>query len=155
MKKSLLIASALLGVVGFKVPVCAAQQASGHEINQKITKKARNVAAHASVVYNGAPRFAPIAETSISYATNTPQEAIKIGGVFYLYTQDVWLTSANAEGPWSAAQHVPEAVNEIICSQLNFNPYDPYQLCSLPWEIGLSYAVWKPSQPPANSNHHP
>jgi hypothetical protein len=153
MKKAMVIAGFLLGVFGLSVPIYAAQQVAGHETNQKITKKARIVAAYASVHYSGAPRFVPIAETSISYGTNTPQEVIKIGDVFYLYMQDVWLTSANAEGPWMAAQHVPEAVNAIICNQLNFDPYDPYQLCSLSWQSGLSYTVWKPSQPSANSNH--
>jgi hypothetical protein len=155
MQKTMFIASVLLGLLGSSLPVHAAQQVSGPVMNQKITKKARTVAAYASVRYNGAPRFTPIAETSISYGTNTPQEIIKSGNIFYLYMEDVWLTSANAEGPWMPAQHVPEAVNAIICSQLNLDPYDPYQLCSLPWEIGLSYAVWEPSQPPANSNHHP
>jgi hypothetical protein len=36
-------------------------------------------------------------------------------------------------------------VSAIVCSQLNAYPFDPYQLCALPWVSGLSYTVWKPS----------
>jgi hypothetical protein len=145
MMKVILIARLLLGVVSLTVPVRAAQQESGPEIKQRVTKKANLVAAHAGVHYQGPPQFAPIEKTSISYATNTPQEVINIGNNFYLNMQDVWLVSANAQGPWKAAQNVPEVVTAIVCSQLNAYPLDPYQLCAIPWASGLSYTVWKPS----------
>ena len=145
MMKVILIARLLLGVVSLTVPVRAAQQESGPEIKQRVTKKANLVAAHAGVHYQGPPQFAPIEKTSISYATNTPQEVINIGNNFYLNMQDVWLVSANAQGPWKAAQYVPEVVTAIVCSQLNAYPLDPYQLCAIPWASGLSYTVWKPS----------
>jgi hypothetical protein len=145
MMKVMVIASLLLGVVGPTAPIHAAQQESGQEIKQKVTKKINVVAAHAGALYHGPPRFVPILETSISYAANTPQEVIHIGNNFYLYVQDVWLVSANAQGPWKAAQYVPKVVTAIVCSQLNAYPLDPYQLCALPWASGLSYSVWKPS----------
>jgi hypothetical protein len=145
MMKVILIARLLLGVVSLTVPIRAAQQESGPEIKQRVTKKANLVAAHAGVHYQGPPQFAPIEKTSISYATNTPQEVINIGNNFYLNMQDVWLVSANAQGPWKAAQYVPEVVTAIVCSQLNAYPLDPYQLCAIPWASGLSYTVWKPS----------
>jgi hypothetical protein len=145
MMKVMVIASLLLGVVSPTVPIHAAQQESGQGIKQKVTKKANVVAAHAGVLYQGPPRFVPIVETSISYAINTPQEVINIGNNFYIYVQDVWLESANAQGPWKAAHYVPEVVTAIVCSQLNAYPLEPYQLCALPWASELSYYVWKPS----------
>src|SRR5271170_7547174 len=145
MKKALVVASLLLGVVSVAVPIHSAQQETDPKIKQKISKKARGIAAHASVHYNGSPRFAQIAETPISYATNTPVEVINIDAVFYLNLQNVWLSSASAQGPWIAARYVPAAVPAIVCSQLNAYPFDPYQLCSLPWASRLSYALWKPS----------
>jgi hypothetical protein len=145
MKKMMGIASLLLGVVGLTVPALSAQQESSQEIKQRVTKKTNIVAAHAGVHYQGPPKFASILDTSISYATNTPQEVINIGNKFYLYMQDIWFDSANAQGPWKVAQFVPEVVAAIVCSQLNVYPLDPYQLCALPWASGLSYTVWKPS----------
>jgi hypothetical protein len=145
MKKMMVIVSLLFGVVGITVPAHSAQQESSQEIKQRVTKKTNIVTAGVGVRYQGPPRFVSIQETSISYATNTPQEVINIGNKFYLYTQDVWLESANAQGPWKAAQYVPKAVAAIVCSQLNIYALDPYQLCALPWSSGLSYTVWKPS----------
>jgi hypothetical protein len=145
MKKIVVIASLLLGVVIPYKPFQAAQQEGGQQIKQSVSKKARAVAAHAGVRYMGQPRFVPIMETSISYATNTPQEVINFGGNFYLFLEEVWLMSPNAQGPWRAAPYIPEVVSEIVCSQINTYPLDPYQLCALPWLSGLSYSVWRPT----------
>jgi len=49
MKKMTVIASLLLGVFGLAVQIHAAQQEAGQEIKQHNTKKAKTVAAHASV----------------------------------------------------------------------------------------------------------
>ena len=145
MKKMMAVASLLFCVVSPTVPILAAQQESGQEIKQRVTKKTNIVAAHAGVHYQGPPRFVSIQETSISYATNSPQEVINLGNTFYLYVQEVWLVSANAQGPWKVAQYVPKAVAAVVCSQLNTYPLDPYELCALPWASGLDYTVWKPS----------
>jgi hypothetical protein len=145
MKKVEVIASLLLSVFGVAMPIHAAQQEDSQVITQKITKQAMAVAAHAKVLYKGSPQFVSIGGTSISYATNTPQEVINIGDAFYLDMHNVWLESANAHGPWVAIQYVPKEFTAIVCSQLSFDPYDPHQLCALPWASGESYAVWKSS----------
>jgi hypothetical protein len=145
MKRIVVIASLLLGVLGSIVPIQAAPQEGGHQIKQSVSKRAIAVAAHAGVQYMGQPRFVPIMETSISYATNTPQEVINFGNNFYLFSEEVWLISPSALGPWRAAPYIPEVVSAIICSQINTYPLNPYQLCALPWSSGLSYSVWKPS----------
>jgi hypothetical protein len=145
MNKMMAIASLLFAVAGPTVLIHAAQQASSQQIKQSVTKNARAVAAHAGVLYMGQPRFVAILETSISYATNSPQEVLNFGNNFYLFMQDVWLMSSSALGPWRVAPYVPEVVATIVCSQLNAYPLDPYQLCALPWASGLNYTVWKPS----------
>ena len=144
-KKMMTIASLLLGVAGLAMPIHAAPQEGSQQVKQSVTKKARAVAAHAGVRYIGQPRFVAIQETTISYATNTPQEVINFGNNFYLIVQEVWLMSPNAQGPWRAAPYVPKVVSAIVCSQLNSDPFEPYQLCALPWASGLTYTVWKPS----------
>jgi hypothetical protein len=145
MKKFKIIASFLVCVYGLTIPIHAAQQEVGPTIKQKITKHAKTVAAHAKVLYKGSPQFVSIEGTSISYAANTPDEVINIGDAFYLSMEGVWLESANAQGPWTVLQFVPEELTAIVCSLLRFNPYDPHQLCALPWTSGQSYAVWKSS----------
>src|ERR1700688_3950611 len=104
MKKTIVTASLLLGVLVLTVPTHAGQQQTGEQTKQKITKKDNNLAAHSSVSYNGAPQFASIEGTSISYATNTPQEVISIGDVFYLNMyvdtypiRNLWLMSAKSQ----------------------------------------------------------
>jgi len=143
MKKTLLIVSVLLGVMGLSLPARARQQDGSQVITQKITKTTTAAAANATVLYRGSPQFVPVAQTTISYAANSPQEVISIGDLFYLKTEGVWVVSANAQGPWTAPHFVPEVVSAIVCSQLHADPYDPYQLCTLPWGSGLTDAAWK------------
>jgi hypothetical protein len=145
MKRDKVIAGLLLGVLSLAVTIHAAPQESSEGIEQSVLKKARAVAAHAGVVYTGPPRFVSIQGTSITYATNTPQEVLSIGNNFYLSIEEVWLVSINAQGPWRAAPYVPKIAPAIVCSQLNANPFNPYQLCTLPWSSELIYTAWKPS----------
>ena len=142
MKKIIVIGSLLAGIFHFAVPINAAQQ-GGPEITQYVSKKARKMAAHAGVSYMGTPQFVAISQTSMSYASNTPQVVISLGNKFYLSMQDVWLESASAQGPWTVARYVPAAVAAIVCSQLHLDPLDPYQLCALPWSSGFIYSVWR------------
>jgi hypothetical protein len=145
MKKMMGFAILLLGFVDLAAPIQAAQQGASQEIKQRVTKRAREVATHARIQYGGQPRFVAIQETSISYATNTPEEVVNFENNFYSFVEDVWLMSPSAQGPWRAAPYVPEVVTAIVCTQLSTYPLNPYQLCALPWTSGLSYTVWKPS----------
>jgi hypothetical protein len=86
-----------------------------------------------------------IQPTSISYATDTPEEVVNFENNFYSLVENVWPMSPSAQGPSRVAPYVPEVVATIICSQLNAYPLNPYQLCALPWTSGLNYTVWKPS----------
>jgi hypothetical protein len=154
MKKMLVIASLLLGLSGSAVHI-QAQEPSVPEIKQKVSKLAKKLAPHAAVQYRGAPQFASIPGTSITYATNSPQTVLHVGDAFYLHftyyyplvhnTRNVWLISADAQGPWAPTHYLPEVIPEVVCSEVNAFPPDPYQLCALPWESGFIYVVWRPS----------
>lgn len=130
------IAGLLMGFLVFGVQAHAKPQEGGSEIKQKISTRAKKAAALAKAVYQGAPQFAGMRGTSISYATNTNQEILKIGNFYFLYltSSKLWLTSPGAEGPWVPARLVPEGATWIVCAQLNDDPFEPYQLCTLPWE---------------------
>lgn len=143
MRKAGVIASVVVGVLTVAAQIYALPQQGGPQIKQKASKTATKAAAHAKVLYNGPPQFAGIKGTSITYATNAAQPVLKIGETFYfrltyfnasaLTERNVWLVSASAQGPWTPARFMPQTVAAIVCAQLNADPFEPYQLCTLPW----------------------
>lgn len=148
-------ASILLSAIIVMAPVHAAPQEGSSETKQSISKTAQRAAGEAKVLYWGKPHFASMGETAITYATNAPEPVLHVGDVFYALfayfnpiarsTQNMWLVSTRAQGPWVPARSVPNVVAAIVCSQLSSNPLNPYQLCALPWTSPSIYAVWKPS----------
>jgi hypothetical protein len=71
------------------------------------------VEAKAQVTYDGEPQFKPIEQTSLQYATNTPEKVIQYGNAYYLCLQAVWFTSSSAKGPWKTAETVPQEIYGI------------------------------------------
>jgi hypothetical protein len=137
------IASLLIGFFGVAIQNYAAPQENRPAIEQKVKKAALQAAGHAHVFYHGEPQFTGISGTSITYATNTSETVLKIDHSFYFHytyyssglhsTEQVWVASSSAQGPWVPAYTVPEDAIAIVCGQLNFNPNEPYLLCALPW----------------------
>jgi hypothetical protein len=144
MRKVAIAASVLLVLTALGSTALTAQEEAGPEIVQKISKMAKKSAPLAKVDYDGSPRFISIEGTSITYATNAHQPVLHLGNTFYfLFTyfnphlgidQNVWLISANAQGPWILAHSLPHVIPGIVCSQLNAPMLSPYQLCALPWK---------------------
>jgi hypothetical protein len=71
------------------------------------------VEAQAKVTYDGEPQFKPVEQTSLQYATNTPEKVIQYGDTYYLCLQGVWFTSTTAKGPWKTADTVPQEIYTI------------------------------------------
>ncbi len=69
--------------------------------------------AKAEVQYLGEPQFVPIPGSSISYAKNTPSDVLRIGDRYYLCFQGVWFASLGPNGPWHAADQVPQEIYSI------------------------------------------
>jgi hypothetical protein len=144
MIKVAVAAIVLLVLFAYASTALTAQEEAGQEIVQKISKMAKKSAPLAKVEYDGSPRFISIDGTSITYAENARQPVLHIGSAFYfLFTyfnphlgidQNVWLTSASAQGPWILAHSLPQITSKIVCSQLNAPRVSPYQLCVLPWK---------------------
>ena len=67
----------------------------------------------ATVAYDGAPQFAPIDGTALSYAVNTGNDVIRVGDGYYLCEKGVWFTSASPSGPWAVATAVPDQIYAI------------------------------------------
>jgi len=98
-------------------------------------------AAQAKVTYNGAPQFAPIEGTSLSYATNTTDKVIKVGDVYYLCLQGVWFMSPNAQGPWTTASSVPQTIYTIPPSSPVYNVTYVTQTTTSDGNIQSSYTA--------------
>jgi hypothetical protein len=77
--------------------------------------------AKAEVQYVGAPQFVPIPGTSITYAQNTPSDVLRIDDLYYLCFQGVWFVSASANGPWQAADKIPQEIYTIPESSPKYN----------------------------------
>ncbi len=73
------------------------------------------------VAYDGEPKFAPIPETSMSYATNTQDKILKLGDLYYLCFQGVWFMSTSSTGPWKTCDSVPKEIYTIPASSPVYN----------------------------------
>jgi hypothetical protein len=144
MKKSALFVILLIVFLSSTIEVVAAPQEAGLQVAQKAGKATRKAAAKARVFYHGPAQFTWIAGTAVAYATNTHDEILMIDDAYYFryifYNrtintfQAVWLVSASKEGPWEPGNWVPQIAGSILCDQINADPNNPYQLCTLPWE---------------------
>jgi hypothetical protein len=77
--------------------------------------------AEVQVSYDGEPKFDPIEETSLSYASNTQDKVIKVGDLYYLCFQAVWFMSTSPNGPWKTADSVPKEIYTIPTSSPVYN----------------------------------
>jgi hypothetical protein len=75
----------------------------------------------AKVAYDGAPQFAPIEGTALSYAVNTRNDVIRVGDGYYLCEKGVWFTSNSPNGPWVVATAVPDQIYAIPPSSPVYN----------------------------------
>jgi hypothetical protein len=80
-----------------------------------------DAAAAVKVSYQGEPQFKPIETTQLSYAVNTDSKVIKVGDLYYLCFQGVWLMSRSANGPWETATTVPASIYQIPPSSPVYN----------------------------------
>lgn len=77
--------------------------------------------ATAAPTYDGAPQFAVIDGTALSYAVNTPDDVVQVGDRYYLCTKGVWFTADSPTGPWAVATAVPDAIYTIPPSSPLYN----------------------------------
>ncbi len=64
--------------------------------------------------FDGAPKFTPIAGTTLTYAINASAPVIQVAqGSLYAVSAGVWFTAAQVTGPWTVATSVPDAIYAI------------------------------------------
>ncbi|WP_149137252.1 carbohydrate-binding family V/XII [Cupriavidus campinensis] len=98
------------------VSVPGTPQAREAEIAATIPQTASVARAKATVavVYDGTPKFVPIAGTSLQYAVNTGTPVIEVdSNHYYAVSNGVWFTASVPGGPWHVATEVPSALYTI------------------------------------------
>ena len=67
-----------------------------------------------TATYDGEPQWQPIANTSLSYAVNSPLAVLKVAdNDYYCCSEGVWYRAPSANGPWTVAASVPPEVARI------------------------------------------
>jgi hypothetical protein len=77
------------------------------------------------LTYDGTPQFAPIADTPLFYAINTPTPVIEVDARTYYSVQNgVWFVAVSPTGPWAVATGVPAVIYSIpVSSPLHYVIY--------------------------------
>ena len=63
-----------------------------------------------TAIYDGEPQFKPIPGTDMTYAANSPNDIIFVGGKYYAVSDGVWFVSDSAGGPWAVCDFVPPKI---------------------------------------------
>jgi hypothetical protein len=83
------------------------------DVPTSVVVKTAEVEAKVKVTYYGEPQFKPIEGTSLSYATNTSADVIKVDDKYYLCDNAIWFVSDSPAGPWNVATSVPDSIDNI------------------------------------------
>ena len=73
------------------------------------------------VSYQGKPKFAPIAGTTMKYATNTAYQVVLADGNYYCCYKAVWFMAPAAAGPWVVCTQVPAVIYTIPATSPVYN----------------------------------
>jgi hypothetical protein len=88
-------------------------QAEDAALLSQVPKRPALSARQVSVTYLGTPQFAPVAGTTMQYATNTADKVLLIGAVYYLSRRGQWFIAPSPQGPWTTAPGAPEVIYTI------------------------------------------
>jgi hypothetical protein len=95
--------------------------------------------AKVDVEYDGAPQFTPIANTSLSYAENTPSQVILSKGMYFACEDGVWYVASSPSGPWSVSDSRPDGIDNIPPSSPVYNTKYVYIYNSTPDFVYVGY----------------
>ena len=111
------------------------------QVPTTVTVNPTAAAAQATATYDGAPNFAPIQGTSLSYATNTAQRVIQVGDAYYLCLNGIWFLSSSPQGPWQTAPSVPQVIYTIPPSSPVYNVTYVTQVTTSSGSVQSSYTA--------------
>ncbi|MBS0326769.1 MAG: hypothetical protein JSS46_09520 [Proteobacteria bacterium] len=97
--------------------------------------------AKVTVTYAGAPKFVPVAGTTMAYAANTSYQVIDVGGRYYLCYNAAWFVAPSPEGPWVLADAVPQVIYTIPPASPLYNVTYVTVYASTPTTITYGYTT--------------
>jgi hypothetical protein len=74
-----------------------------------------------NVFFQGEPQFELIPGTVVERATNSSNDILKVGDLFYLCDNAVWYVAATTDGPWVVADTIPAAIYSIPPSSPSYH----------------------------------
>jgi hypothetical protein len=129
-------------VGGLRASVAGTEEAENAVRDAAIPQTAviKRQEAQLTVQYDGAPKFVPIAGTSVAYAVNTAAQVLQIDARYYAVDNGVWFTAASPTGPWVVADKVPsEQIEKIPPSSPVYNTKYVYIYDSTPQVVYVGY----------------
>jgi hypothetical protein len=66
-----------------------------------------------TATYDGEPQFKAIKGTDMSYAINSSDDIISVGGRYYAVSDGVWFVADDPNGPWAVCDNVPSDIYSI------------------------------------------
>ena len=93
----------------------------------------------ATATYQGEPKFEKIEGTSMYYATNSPNDVIRVGDLYYMCFQAVWFVSTSPQGPWEVADNVAPEIYTIPPSSPVYHTTYVYVYSSTPTHVTYGY----------------
>jgi hypothetical protein len=82
----------------------------------------RDAGTDLTVAYDGDPQFQDVSESpGVAYARNTPEDVLRVNGLYYCCHQAVWYESALPTGPWTVSVSVPPVIYTLPPSCPDYN----------------------------------
>jgi len=81
----------------------------------------RDAGEKVNVFFQGEPQFEVISGTSVERATNSANDILKVGEVYYLCDNAVWYASMSTDGPWVVTDSIPAAIYTIPASSPSYH----------------------------------
>jgi hypothetical protein len=81
----------------------------------------RDAGEKVNVFFQGEPQFELIPGTVVERATNSSNDILKVGDLFYLCDNAVWYVATTTDGPWVVADTIPAAIYSIPPSSASYH----------------------------------
>ncbi len=74
-----------------------------------------------NVLFQGEPQFEQIPGTTVERATNSYNDILKVGDLYYLCDNAVWYVATTTDGPWVVADSIPDVIYTIPPSSPSYH----------------------------------
>ena len=99
----------------------------------------RDAGEKVNVLFQGDPIFEPIPGTEVQRATNSYNDILIVGELYYLCDNAVWYVATSTDGPWVVADTVPAEIYTIPPSSPSYHVTHVYVYDSDPYVVQTGY----------------